>query len=133
MPFSANCLRAGMVGGILSAILLASGGTLFHSWMLSRTVLQFAIQINGKPIYDPVKREVEIQYGKRNDLGVIHLVRGMGAVEITSKPGKADFSLRENGVAVHEGETPTTLRDLPAGEYDVLVHYEGLEQPRHRP
>lgn len=80
------------------------------------------------PGYDSEQREVEIKANELTDLGVIHLRRQVGSVEITSDPAGLDYELKPAGALfvnpsdIRRGQTPATLNDIPVGSYQLTIN-----------
>jgi TonB family protein len=84
------------------------------------------------PDYDPLNLEVEIKENAMTDPGVIHLVRQVGLLEITTDPPGISFEVRPapprsatGGADVRQGKTPATLAGLPTGDYVVTFQRQG--------
>ena len=89
--------------------------------------------------YDPVSLDLDVKENAATDPGVIRLVRQVGGVEISSDPAGLKYEIRpaasrffSTGAGNRQGTTPATVKDLPTGDYIVVLTREGWpnhEQP----
>jgi len=82
--------------------------------------------------YEPMSLEVEIKENAATDPGVIHLVRQVGSLEITTNPAGISFEVHPapprvstSEAEVRQGKTPATLAGLPTGDYVITFKRQG--------
>ena len=90
--------------------------------------------------YEPMSLEVEIKENAATDPGVIHLVRQVGSLEITTNPAGISFDVRPapprvstSEAEVRQGKTPATLAGLPTGDYVITFKRQGWPDHTEKP
>ncbi len=79
------------------------------------------------PDYDPIEMEVTLEPAQSWQPPMVKLVRSKGSVQLASNPPGAEFELRRQGEPARHGKTPTLLRGLPTGLYEVVAKQAGWE------
>lgn len=69
---------------------------------------------------EPINRNVWTFWGA-NDLGSISLITFKGNLKLTITPSATTFELRQGADSIRSGIAPTTLSDVPVGDYELLV------------
>jgi hypothetical protein len=69
---------------------------------------------------EPISRNVWTWWGE-NNLGSISLNTLKGNLSLTTAPSAVMFALRQGSDSIRSGITPVTLKDVPVGDYDVLI------------
>lgn len=78
--------------------------------------------------YEPEQVTLEIQPEKQIRPAPLHLQRSHGTAQIASQPAGAMLEIRHGGGVVQSGTTPTTIPDLPTGEYQLVIKLDGRER-----
>jgi TonB family protein len=86
--------------------------------------------------YDPISLDVEIKENAVTDPGVVRLVRQVGGLDVVTEPAGTKYEIRPatsrflaTGTGVRQGTTPAAVKDLPIGDYVVILSREGW--PNH--
>jgi hypothetical protein len=77
--------------------------------------------------YEPVEKQVEVKPNEFADEGTIALTRSRGTLQLSSEPAGAAYELKGPEGPARQGKTPETLKDLPTGNYEVLLRHDGWE------
>ena len=75
--------------------------------------------------YEPEAAAFEIQADKKVQPAPLPLRRSHGSAQIVSRPTGATFELSQGGQSVKAGTTPATISDLPTGNYQLVVTFDG--------
>jgi len=73
------------------------------------------------PDYDPIETRIELTGEQPVSLPPFKLQRSKGSAQFTSQPDGVDFELSRAGEPPRRATTPSTMRDLATGIYDVVA------------
>ena len=77
--------------------------------------------------YESESREVEIKENNFTDMGTMKLIRRVGSIQLVSEPG-GRYKLNGLDIGDKRGTTPALEKDLPTGQYTLIVRCGSWEQ-----
>jgi formylglycine-generating enzyme required for sulfatase activity len=150
-PLSARLRRRGpMLAGFAALLLLGSGGWYTVRQQFARGAVRIETDPPGAMVvfgdkmrrspaefdqlragrysvrvmlagYEPEETHFEIKPEEQTQVAPLHLLRSRGSAELVSRPVGATFEVRQGEEVIRRGKTPTTLTDLPTGEYQLVM------------
>jgi hypothetical protein len=77
--------------------------------------------------YEVVNLEAVVKEDQSNDLDVVNLIRSVGALSIQSSQAGVDYVVKETDKTVASGRVPAVIKNLPTGDYAVIVRRGDFE------